>query len=169
MDQESLGRDRLLGSTHLSASEFVHELDTGEYMEHNEKKRRSDPLSMGGKGTPKGILNYTCSFFPTFNVADADEEALPPGTRSVRAASVMTNGSAKPAWSHLSPSGAQAGRNSISSIAPSAAALEMTKSLAEGEKQQEETRDMQTGNIPTIRIGPEDLARYGEYMTDCLK
>lgn len=165
MDQESLGRDRLLGSTHFSASEFVRELDTGEYVEHNEKKRRSDALGMGGKGAPKGTLTYTCSFFPTYNVADADEEELSSGTRPVRAASVMTNGSAQPVLSAQLPVGAQAGGSSVSSITPSAAAVEMAESLAEGENQQEETRDMQTGNLPKIKVGPEDLARYGGYLT----
>ena len=169
MDQESLGRDRLLGSTHLSALEFVHELDTGEYVEHNEKRLRSDPLSIGGKGTPKGMLNYTCSFFPTYNIADADEEELLSGARSVRAASVMTNGSARPTLPPHVHIGAQAGRNSVSSIAPSAAALEMAKSLAEGENQQEETRDMQTGSLPNIRVGPENLAKYGECLIETLR
>lgn len=164
MDQESLGRDRSMGSTDLSASELVHELDTGEFMEHIEKTPRAAPLKTGGRGTPKGTLNYTCSFFPTYNVADPNEDDTTPATGLNRTPSVITNGNGSIRSSSIvdrAPSRA----STITSTKPSAAAIEMAKSLAEGESQQQETQDMKTGNIPKITLTPDNLSHYGE--NDC--
>ncbi|KAL8951760.1 MAG: hypothetical protein Q9222_002281 [Ikaeria aurantiellina] len=75
MDQENLGKDRSLGLTEISAADYIHMGDNGEYEIHDQKRQMSDLLRIHGKGTPKGRLNFTVAFYPTLNLADPEEEA----------------------------------------------------------------------------------------------
>ena len=74
MDQESLGKDRSLGLTEILASEYIRQGENGEYQVHDEKRQMSDGLRMHGKGTIKGNLNFTVSFYPALRLVDPEEE-----------------------------------------------------------------------------------------------
>lgn len=75
MDSEKMGSDRSLGAFDVPVSEYMKEDEaTGELLEHSEKKELGRGLVLNRKGTPKGTLNYTISFYPCLNVADPEEE-----------------------------------------------------------------------------------------------
>ncbi|KAF2090400.1 tricalbin [Saccharata proteae CBS 121410] len=75
MDQENMGKDRSLGHVELLASDYlVKDEATGEYMVQEDKTVLSQGLRMGPRGAPKGVLNYTCCFYPTIDVEDPEEE-----------------------------------------------------------------------------------------------
>ncbi|KAL4783445.1 tricalbin [Aspergillus varians] len=72
MDEESVGSDRSLGSVELSASDYVHENEAGEYDVDDEKQLVSSTLRLGQRS--KGVLNYTVAFYPTIPVVNPDDE-----------------------------------------------------------------------------------------------
>ncbi|KAK4156867.1 C2 domain-containing protein [Chaetomidium leptoderma] len=74
MDAENVGKDRSLGLTEISATDYVIQGENGEYLVHDEKVEHQDGLRIHGKGTAKGVLTYTVSFYPTLNIADPEEE-----------------------------------------------------------------------------------------------
>lgn len=74
MDAEKMGKDRSLGLVDVSASEYVHQDDIGEYSVHDPKALHEDGLRLHGKGTAKGLLKYTVAFYPTLNIADPEDE-----------------------------------------------------------------------------------------------
>ena len=74
MDYQNIGKDRSLGLIELPAADYIREDDNGEFVVHDEKKAISEGLKMNGKGTAKGTLNFTASFFPTIPVIDPEEE-----------------------------------------------------------------------------------------------
>lgn len=74
MDAEKMGKDRSLGLVEVNASDYIYQDDTGEYKVHDTKELRDDGLRLHGKGTAKGLLKYTVSFYPTLNVADPEDE-----------------------------------------------------------------------------------------------
>jgi len=45
---------------------------------------------------------------------------------------------------------------------------EMRKALAAGEQEQTETDEVKEAVVPKIRIGPEDLSKYGESYSCCV-
>lgn len=74
MDAEKMGKDRSLGLIDVSASEYVHQDDNGEYLVHDQKAPLEEGLRLHGKGTAKGLLKYTAAFYPTLNIADPEDE-----------------------------------------------------------------------------------------------
>ncbi|KAF2669361.1 tricalbin [Microthyrium microscopicum] len=74
MDEESMGRDRSLGHFEVPIQDFIERGETGEYIVNHSQKMVAQTLSLGTGRSPKGTLNYTCSFFPTILTADPDEE-----------------------------------------------------------------------------------------------
>ena len=73
MDQENFQKDRSLGSLELPLTDFIHQDEsTGEYQTIESKQIRTEQLKM--RGQAKGFLNYSASFYPTFNVVDPEEE-----------------------------------------------------------------------------------------------
>lgn len=74
MDEESMGSDRSLGSVELSAADYVHEMESGEFEIDDEKQPVSRPLRIGN-GPFKGNINYTVAFYPTVPVVNPEEEA----------------------------------------------------------------------------------------------
>ncbi|KAL2824799.1 hypothetical protein BDW59DRAFT_82737 [Aspergillus cavernicola] len=74
MDEESVGSDRSLGSVELSAADYVHENETGEYDVDDEKQLVSSTLHLGSRSA-KGTLNYTVAFYPTIPVVNPEDEA----------------------------------------------------------------------------------------------
>ncbi|KAF9886442.1 hypothetical protein FE257_011474 [Aspergillus nanangensis] len=74
MDEESMGSDRTLGSIEISAADYVHEKEDGEYDVDDEKQPLSSLLRIG-QSRPKGTLNYTVAFYPAMPVINPDDEA----------------------------------------------------------------------------------------------
>ncbi|KAI1971335.1 Tricalbin-2 [Ophidiomyces ophidiicola] len=74
MDEESLGKDRSLGMLELSAANYMHEGEDGQFAVDDEKQLLYTQLRLEGRGQPKGTLNYTVAFYPTLNVIDPEEE-----------------------------------------------------------------------------------------------
>ncbi|KAF2469193.1 tricalbin [Lindgomyces ingoldianus] len=74
MDEEHLGKDRSLGHIELSASDYIRQNDDGEYVVNEQKQLLSRGLRLGTRAQPKGVLNFTCSFYPTYPVWDPDED-----------------------------------------------------------------------------------------------
>lgn len=74
MDAEKMGKDRSLGLVDISASDYVHQDDSGEYLVHDAKTLHEEGLRLHGKGTAKGLLKFTAAFYPTLNIADPDDD-----------------------------------------------------------------------------------------------
>jgi len=74
MDAENMGKDRTLGLTEIFSGDYMHKDDDGEWLVHDKKTLREDGLKIHGKGSAKGVLTYTVSFYPCLNVADPEEE-----------------------------------------------------------------------------------------------
>ncbi|KKK26384.1 hypothetical protein ARAM_006295 [Aspergillus rambellii] len=72
MDEESVGSDRSLGAVELSAADYVHENENGEYEIDDEKQLVSSGLRLGK--SVKGTLNYTIAFYPTLPVVNPEDE-----------------------------------------------------------------------------------------------
>jgi Ca2+-dependent lipid-binding protein len=73
MDYQSHTKDRSLGYTELTATEFIKQNEAGEYVESSEKRIRIEPLR-NDRHEAKGFLHYTVAFYPCLNVADPEEE-----------------------------------------------------------------------------------------------
>lgn len=74
MDQENLQKDRTLGQVEVLASDYIKQAENGEYLAHDTKMPIAGGLRIHGKGSVKGTLNYTVSFYPCLNIADPEEE-----------------------------------------------------------------------------------------------
>ncbi|KAI9730690.1 MAG: hypothetical protein M1834_005658 [Cirrosporium novae-zelandiae] len=159
MDSESIGKDRSLGYVELSASDYVSKGPTGEYLVHEEKRQMSEPLRLMGKGTPKGVLNFTASFYPTLNVIDPEEE-------EAEKEAEKTNGNLTPDMARKSIESSTSKTSSENSsgrklMEKDGEAVKintnMAKELEAAEKEQEVPEEQKP---PKIRIGPEDLGKY---------
>ena len=158
MDQENLGKDRPLGSVELTTADYVKETETGEFAVVDDKKLISSPLRLHGKGAPKGVLNYTASFFPTINVMDPEEEEAEKKMQEEAAGKPSLDGSRKSVDSKAEtasgrPSmekGREAGKIDTS----------LARQLAKNEKEQEETKEVQK-EPPKIKLTPDELVKYG--------
>lgn len=74
MDEETMGRDRSLGHLDISIKEYVERNDAGEYLVNDTGEALSQILQLGPGKSPKGKLNFSCSFFPTIPTSDPEEE-----------------------------------------------------------------------------------------------
>ncbi|PYH90388.1 tricalbin [Aspergillus ellipticus CBS 707.79] len=73
MDEETINSDRTLGSTDISAADYVRENEQGEYLVDDEKQLISSGLRIGSSA-PKGTLNYTVAFYPAMPVVNPEDE-----------------------------------------------------------------------------------------------
>ena len=176
MDQETMGADRSLGLLDIAVSEYVVQGEDGAYLTHDEKRQRSDPLKLAGKGSPKGTLNFTCAFYPTYNVEDPVEEEEKAAVEKVPThGKPMVNGTPNMSSDTTRPraetqrtdsnnSDRARGERSgtITSLKPSEAQQAMARQLAEGEKEQGEIEEVQNKAPPSIKLTPEDLSNFGE-------
>ena len=164
MDQEQHGGDRPLGSIEIKASEYVKQGDDGEYLLHDEKRQRSDPLRIHGKGSAKGTLNYNVAFYPSYNVADPEEEAEEEaeGRTSTARTSMEGNGTPNGTSQKSVEASRHARSGTISSMKRTDSSIAMARQLAEGEKEQGELEEVRTDQQPSIKLSPEDLSEYGK-------
>lgn len=161
MDQENLGKDRTLGQIEIQAGDYIKQSENGEYLVHESKAIVGGPLRMHGKGAPKGILNYSVSFYPCLNIADADEEneekedAEAPVERRQKAIGEVGR------LSSLSPVNGETDAVALENEKKKSAhevSGDLQKALAEGEKHQEETNDEKV--LPKLKLTPEELVKY---------
>jgi len=186
MDEESgINRDRLLGHFSIDLREYVHQNpETGEYEEHDEKKVINQPLSTGPGRPTKGIVHYTCSFFPAIPVIDPEEEereeeaakegegkeaaakeaavngdvAGRPRSSSKRSSTETPRKSAE----YLTPTKPQA--KSTSKIpSPNASSVNPANKATESEKDGDESVQGEI-EVPKIRLNQENLMDYGMHF-----
>jgi Ca2+-dependent lipid-binding protein len=152
MDQEVLNSDRSLGLIDILASDYVSQAENGEYLVHDTKKPQAGVLRMHGKGTPKGTLNFTAAFYPCLNVADPEEEEK---REEAERKSSSERG-------RISLDGKPGEKDSVAvaneNISSSKVDDSLAKKLAEGEKEQEETKEEK--KLPKIHLTPEELLKY---------
>jgi len=171
MDEESLGKDRSLGHIDLSASDYVHQDEDGQWLTHDAKELRKDPLLFGARGQTKGFLHYTCSFYPTYPVYDPDEddkESESDGLSrkgSIRTIESSVKGHKKNTSSVSAISRADtAGTFSSLKSPPSGygdSELDVAKQLEKNERQQEEAV-LRKKEIEKLQLTADDLQQYGE-------
>jgi len=156
MDQETINSDRSLGSVEVLASDYISQADNGEYLVHDAKKPQAGPLRMHGKGSPRGTLNYTASFYPCLNVADPeDEEELAARKKSAEEVRGRTS-------IESSRSGDTKGGDPVAaanrSLENGKIDTSLAHTLAEGEKEQTEIEEEKS--LPKIHLTPEELLKY---------
>ncbi|KAH0543566.1 hypothetical protein FGG08_002127 [Glutinoglossum americanum] len=151
MDQENVGKDRSLGETELPAADYVSEADNGEYLVHEERKLQSQLLRMHARGTPKGTLNFTASFYPCLNVAEPEEEE--------EAEKESEKGGEKEVDEAQETGGKGDKEGDEGGESENHANEELSKRLSENEKDQEETTEIQ--ELPKLHLTLEELLRYG--------
>lgn len=156
MDQESINSDRTLGSIDVLAEDYVAQAENGEYLVNDTKKTLTGPLRIHGKGSPRGTLNYTASFFPCLNVADPeDEEELAAKQKLLEDAksrsSLESNGSG-----NSKPVDAVTAANR--SHENGKIDTKLASTLAQGEKEQTEVEEVK--KLPKIHLTPDQLIKY---------
>ena len=92
MDAEKVGKDRSLGMTEILAADYIRQGSNGEYLAHDLKDAKSEPLTLGGRGTPKGKLNFTIAFYPTLNLMTPEEEEAEEEAIEQQAKATLENG-----------------------------------------------------------------------------
>ncbi|KAH7355702.1 hypothetical protein BKA66DRAFT_613362 [Pyrenochaeta sp. MPI-SDFR-AT-0127] len=174
MDEENLGKDRSLGHIELSASDYVKQDDNGEYVVHEQKQNTPGPLRMAGQSQPKGTLNYTCSFYPTYPTWDPEDDeeekkeekvATPNGVS--RTASVKTAGSNAGSKAGSLHQRAVSGASAVIARSETAGTISSMKS-SEGDlaKQLEKNELQQEESIPEkkpiekLKLTVDDLQQY---------
>lgn len=164
MDQENLSKDRTLGHVEVLASDYIFQSDNGEFLVHDKKTLQAGQLRMNAKGSPKGILNYTISFYPCLNIADPEEEeeerekeAEKEKQKSAADAGRLTSLDDKKDANKDAKKDAVAVEND-KKLAEKAADPTLEKKLQAGEKEQSELPEEKL--LPKIRLSPEELVKY---------
>jgi Ca2+-dependent lipid-binding protein len=171
MDEENVGKDRSLGHFEVSVGEFVHQEESGEYAVVDSKRVIAQPLFTGNK-TPKGTINYTCSFFPTIPTIDPEEEKEEEAKKALEtngdAASRKSGESSRPSVKSVGTpvKNGVRGRSSTNATMSSvksgktSGSQELAKKLAQGEKEQDEELPV-VREVPKIKLTQDNLIEYG--------
>lgn len=159
MDQENLGKDRSLGVVELSAADYIHQADSGEYEIHDTKKPLSEPLR--SRGGSKGTLNFTVAFYPTLNLVDPEEEEEAEEKEGRTRASTNTSGN-RPSLDVASRKSIENGSMNGNSQARDLGKFEtsLSREMSKNEKEQEETIDNKLP--PKLRLTPDELFKHGK-------
>jgi Ca2+-dependent lipid-binding protein len=179
MDEEHLGKDRSLGHIELSASDYMHQDENGEYEVYEQREAKGEGLRLGARSQPKGVLNFTCSFYPTLPVYDPDED-------EDEKASVVDDMSSKGSIKSVeSPKGHTKNASSASRMSRSdtvgtisslkstngngngldRASLDMAKTLERNEEEQEDAVPLKK-EIEKLRLTADNLQEYGTQEPD---
>jgi Ca2+-dependent lipid-binding protein len=151
MDSETMGADRSLGVVEVPASEYILQAENGEFLVHDTKTPLAGGLRMHGKGSPRGVLNYTASFFPCLNVADPeDDEEAKKEKSSEQSRPSSQNGDVV--------SDANSITDATKKLDDGKVDTTLAKILADGEKEQTETTEEK--KLPKIKLTPEQLLKY---------
>ena len=170
MDQESTGKDRPLGQVEVLASNYVRQNANGEYQVYDQKRQLSEPLRLSGKGSPKGSLNYSVSFYPTLNVMDPEEEEAEKeaakaadketaNTVSINGGRGSTDGRSRSS----TVNGASTARTSVeNSRELGKIDTNLQKQLSRNEKEQEELQGNEGPKAPPkLHMTPDELLKHG--------
>lgn len=156
LDQEKIGKDRTLGQVEILAEDYIRQGESGEWL-ISEKQDLIEGLKIHGKGSAKGTLNYTVSFYPCLNIADPEDDEKEKEKEESKAHSrtpgdAITNGT-----------------NGELSAIDKANAKDLNgdgkidagelKALEEGEQQQNDM-DTEEKVAPKIRLSPEELLKH---------
>ena len=157
MDEETTQKDRTMGQFEVPTSEYVRLGEDGQYLINDSKDKLISARLRMGKSPPKGILNYTVAFYPTLHVIDPEDE-----DKEEEKAGRPSLGTQP----HSSPTEKGHERSDTAATVSTMASTksgdqELQKALSAGEKEQTETQEVQEAVVPKIRIGPEDLSKYG--------
>jgi Ca2+-dependent lipid-binding protein len=169
MDEENLGKDRSLGLIELAASDYIQEGSNGEYEVMENKALKSEGLRLNGRGQPKGLLNYSCSFYPVMSVVDPEEEEEERITEEAMGRTSLENGLPSLEGSRKS---VESTRKSVDDRSRKSTDTEKAgekgrigtslSSIQNGEKEGEAVPEEKT--LPKIRLTPEDLSKYGTFI-----
>lgn len=138
MDSEKLGSDRSLGGFDLPVADYIREDENGQFIEHSEKVDQNRGLVLNRKGTAKGTLNFTASFYPCLNVADPEEEEEERKAREENPQKSEEAGGNEP---------------------PKSAKMEKSDSTDSADTADEEEAE-KAKKISKLRLTPEELLRY---------
>ncbi|KAI4671195.1 uncharacterized protein J4E88_009228 [Alternaria novae-zelandiae] len=161
MDEENLGKDRPLGHIELSAGDYIQQNENGEYLEHEQKQPTAGALRLAGSSQPKGTLNYTCSFYPTYPTWDPEEdEEEEDETKSNGAARPVSNGS-KLSHQRVVSNASTIARSETAGTISSLKSNEkdMAKELEKNELQQAESIP-EKPKIEKLKLTADDLQQY---------
>lgn len=172
MDEEHLGKDRSLGHIELSAGDYVQQNEDGEWLVHEQKETLQGNLHLGARSPPKGVLNYTCSFYPTYPVydpddSDSDSEDGMSQKDSIRKSIDSSRKGHKKNTSSVSGMARSETAGTISSFRSSVTAsgeVDVAKQLEKSvaQNQQEEDAIPQKKRIEKLHLTADDLQQYGE-------
>ncbi|RAR10473.1 membrane bound c2 domain-containing protein [Stemphylium lycopersici] len=161
MDDENLGKDRPLGHIELLAGDYIHQDENGEYLVNEQKQPTAGALRLAGHSQPKGTLNYTCSFYPTYPTWDPEDD------EEEEKEEASANGAARPA--SIQSKGHQRVMSGSSAISrsPTAGTIsslksnekEMAKELENNELHQEESIP-EKKQIEKLKLTVDDLQQY---------
>ncbi|ORY04571.1 hypothetical protein BCR34DRAFT_604821 [Clohesyomyces aquaticus] len=152
MDEEHLGKDRSLGHVEISASDYIRQDEDGEYVVNEQKQLLSEGLRTGPRSQPKGKLNFTCSFYPTYPVWDPedDDDKESQSTPAAESRPASMTASMKD-----SDSAAKGHKKTTSSVSRS------DTQLAKNEGEQEELEAVPPKKVvEKLRITGDDLQKY---------
>jgi Ca2+-dependent lipid-binding protein len=164
MDDENLGKDRPLGHIELLAGDYIKQDENGEYLVYEQKQPIAGDLRLAGHAQPKGTLNYTCSFYPTYPTWDPEED------EEEKEAETAANGVTRPAsvGSKLShqrvASGASVTKSETAGTFSSAKSSEgdLAKQLEKNELQQQQQESIpEKKPIEKLKLTADDLQQYG--------
>ena len=176
MDAETLGKDRSLGLTEVSASDYIQKAENGEYGVHDEKRPQAAPLRMHGKGSSKGVLNFTAAFYPTLNIVDPEEEEADRKAQEEMEGRQSTDNASsnddkrssldKPRSSLERTRTRSDSTNTANGKSREAGKIDtnLAKQMSKNAKEQEETRD-EIKEAPKLRLSAEELLKHGR-LTD---
>ena len=170
MDHESMGKDRPLGHTEVAVMEYAQQNDDGEYLVSDTREVIPAPLR-SGKGSTKGTLNYTCSFFPTLNVVDPDdEEDEATDTKADADGDAKSHKSSSSSSSSSSDEEKQPDKLTNGMISPlkvgERESMDRKASLVTSPTSAASSRGVAAAGKerPKIKIGVDDLSKYREFF-----
>jgi Ca2+-dependent lipid-binding protein len=166
MDDEHLGKDRPLGHVEILAGDYIEQDDNGEYLAYEQKQPVAGPLRMSGHSQPKGTLNYTCSFYPTYQVWDPedeeDEEEEEEQQQTANGLTRVTSAGSKQSHKRVVSASSTMSRSDTAGTFTSMKSIEgdMAKQLENNELHQQESIS-EKPKIEKLRLTSEDLQHYG--------
>jgi Ca2+-dependent lipid-binding protein len=174
MDEEHTQPDRTMGQFEIAAAEYVKMGDDGQYMNHDSKDHVISAQLRIGTSPPKGILNFTVSFYRAIPVVDPEEEEREQEkVRSSADASrpSVESGIPKTPTSPTVPNGHKSlsdgpkhartdTAGTISSVTSATSADgALRKALADGEKEQEK-HGADEAVVPKLHITHDNLTQW---------
>ncbi|KAI5292703.1 hypothetical protein KEM52_006133 [Ascosphaera acerosa] len=168
LDEENVGKDRTLGQIEVNVAKHLIEGEDGEYLAEDKKEFVTSPLKDGRRGTSKGTLNYAVSFFPIYNVADAEEEAeekaaqaaLEKENKELAAAQSAATGAPPPDSPTDSAKGAAKDAAESSSATAGESPRPKTASSEKTTQTADKDESSDTEKKPKLQITPQNLAEY---------